>query len=137
MHRFTLPAATAVFVLGTFAVAQSQTKPKSKPVSKAIAATGIVVGAPRMSESPMEFDLRTQAGIYRVRPHSKMQMQGVRGGDKVRVYGRPLGLVIYGANVKLLQKKASDIAADYDQPRVERLDGKPTEGSQDKSVNIK
>ena len=134
LHRFTVPLAASALVLGTFALAQS--KP-GKPVSKPTTTVGIVVGAPRLTESPMEFDLRTRAGLYRVRPHSKTQMNEIRGGDQVRVYGSPLGLVIYNANVKLLKAKASDIADDYARPQVERLDGKPREGSQDKTVNIK
>ena len=128
-QRFTLPLATTALVMGTFALAQSQSEPKSKPV----AATGIVVGAPRTTDNAIEFDLRTAAGLYRVRPHSKTQMKEIRGGDKVRVFGRPLGKVIYGANVRLLQAKASDIADDYDRPAVERLDGEPREGAEDKS----
>lgn len=129
IQRFTLPFAASALVLGTFALAQSQ----SKPVSKPITATGIVVGAPRTTGKVTQFNLRTSLGIYQVRPHSKTQMQEVRGGDLVRVYGRPLGRVIYNANVKLLETKASDNPDDYAPPAIERLDGEPREGAQERS----
>ena len=127
------------------AVAQAQpaTAPKTEAPpttaaqAKPIAATGIVVGAPRtLDDGAMEFDLRTRAGLYRVRPHSMKQMEEIRGGDRIRVFGTPQGRVIYKANVRLLEAKASDIADDYDQPAVERLDGEPREGTQDRS-NVK
>ena len=105
-QRLTLPIAASALVLGTFALAQSQPS-KSKPVSAPITAIGIVVGAPYMTDNRMEFNLRTSAGLYRVRPHSKAQMKEIRGGDRIRAYGRPLGKVIYGANVKLLEARAS------------------------------
>ena len=130
-QRFTLPLATTALLMGTFAMAQAQ--PKSAPKSKAITATGIVVGAPRATD----FDFRTAAGLYRVKFHAKVNMKNIRGGDQVRVYGKPLGRVIYNANVRLLKAKASDIADDYSRPTVERLDGKPRVGSQQKDVNIK
>ena len=134
-QRFTLPILTSVTATALVAsIAVSQSQPAKGPQSKPVAATGIVVGAPRMlDEGAMEFDLRSASGLLRVRPHSKKQMEEIRGGDKVRVFGRPLGRVIYGANVRLLQAKASDIADDYDQPAVERLDGEPREGSEDRS----
>ena len=125
-QRISLPITTATLLFGLITLAPAQPKttaPKSQPVT----ATGIVVRAPRATD----FDLRTSARTYRVRFHSKTQMKDVRGGDRVRVYGRPLGLVIYDANVRLLEKKASDNAEDYDEPSVERLDGKPTKGSQE------
>ena len=130
-QRFTSSIAATALVLGTCAALQAQ--PKSAPKSKPVMATGIVVGAP----SAKDFQLRTPAGFYRVQFHSKVNMKEIRGGDQVRVFGRPLGRVIYDANVRLLRAKASDIADDYQEPSVERLDGKPTEGSQDKTVNIK
>lgn len=138
-QRFTFPlaatAAATALVLGAFALAPTtvRAQPKSNPKSTPVTATGIVVGAPSASE----FQLRTAAGFYRVKFHSKVNMKDVRGGDQVRVFGRPLGKVIYDANVRLLRAKASDIADDYTRPSVERLDGKPREGSQDKTVNIK
>ena len=121
--KFTLPLASAALVLGTFAVASAQ--PESAPKSKPVTATGIVVGAPSASE----FQLRTAAGFYRVKFHSKVNMKEIRGGDQVRVFGRPLGRVIYDANVRLLESKASDIADDYERTGPERADGTPIEGS--------
>ena len=116
-------------MLGTLAVAQAA--PKSNPVSKPVAATGIVVGAPGATE----FNLRTATGILRVRFHGKVNIKEIRGGDQVRVFGRPLGRVLYDSNVKLLRTKASDNPDDYSQPAVERLDGEPRRGSEEKTAN--
>ena len=121
--RFTLVLAAAALMGGALygvPAGRAQAQPKTTPVSKAIVATGIVVGAPRMND----FDLRTSAATYRVRFHSKSQMQNVQGGDRVRVYGKPLGLVITGANVRLLKKRASDIADDYDRQSVQKVGAK-------------
>ncbi len=128
--RFTFPLTATALVLGTFAMAPTlvQAQPKSNPKSKSVAATGIVAGAP----SATDFQLRTRAGIYRVKFHAKVNMKEIHGGDQVRVYGHPLGKVIYDANVRLLRAKASDSADDYDRPTVERLDGKPRMGANDK-----
>ena len=126
--KFTLPFASAALVLGTFAVAPAQ--PESAPKSKPVTATGIVVGAP----SAQDFQLRTAAGFYRIKFHSKVNMKEIRGGDLVRVFGRPLGRVIYDANVRLLEAKASDIADDYDRTGPESLDGTPRQGSEEKTV---
>lgn len=128
-QRLTFPLAGAALLLGTFSVAQA--KPKSNPVSRPITATGIVVGAPGATE----FQLRTTTGLLRVRFHGKVAIKGIRGGDQVRVYGRPLGRVLYDSNVRLLRAKASANAEDYSQPAVERLNGKPRRGSEEKTVN--
>lgn len=130
-QRFTFPLTATALVLGTFAMAQAQ--PKSNPKSKSVAATGIVAGAPGATD----FQLRTRAGIYRVKFHAKVNMKEIHGGDQVRIFGHPLGKVFYDANVRLLRAKASDSPDDYNRPAVERLDGKPREGANDKSVNIK
>ena len=123
IKRITFVLSMAAVLGGIFCAAptlKAQAQPKAAPVSKAITAIGIVVGAPRMSD----FDFRTSAATYRVRFHSKTQMQNVQGGDQVRVYGKPLGLVITGANVKLLKKRASDIADDYDRQSVQKVGDK-------------
>ena len=116
--RFTLPLTATALVLGTFAMAQTQ--PKSNPKSKSVAATGIVAGAP----SATEFQLRTRAGVYRVKFHSKVNIKEIHGGDQVRVFGHPLGRVFYDANVRLLNARASDSPDDYARPATERVDGK-------------
>lgn len=91
------------------------------PVSAPVMAQGIVAGAPGAEQ----FNLRTRTGILLVKPHSAALLKMVRGGDLVRVYGRPVGRFIYGANVRILQKKASNNAEDYQGPRVEKIDGNP------------
>ena len=120
---------TGTLVLGTFAVAQA--KPKSNPGSRPVAATGIVVGAPGATD----FQLRTATGLLRVRFHGKVNIKEIRGGDQVRVFGRPLGRVLYDSNVRLLRAKASNNPDDYSRPTVERLNGKPRRGSQERSGN--
>lgn len=130
-QRFPLALTATALVLSTFALAQAQ--PKSNPKSKSISATGIVAGAP----GDQDFQLRTAAGVYRVKFHAKVNMKEIHGGDQVRVFGHPLGKVIYDANVRLLRAKASNSPDDYNRPAVERLDGKPTVGANDKRVNIK
>ena len=129
--RFTLSLTATALVIGTFALSQAQ--PKSNPKSKSVAATGIVAGAP----SATEFQLRTSGGVYRVKFHAKVNMKEIQGGDQVRVFGHPLGRVFYDANVRLLRAKASNSPDDYSRPTVERLDGKPREGANDKGVNTR
>lgn len=128
-QRFTFSLATSALVLGSFAVAQA--KPKSNPVSRPVAATGIVVGAPGATD----FQLRTATGLLRVRFHGKVNIKEIRGGDQVRVFGRPLGRVLYDSNVRLLRTKASSNPDDYSRSAVERLDGKPRRGSEEKTAN--
>lgn len=84
----------------------SQPKPS---MARAITLTGIVAGAPQGGE----FFLRANGQTFRVKPLAKVGMKGIRGGDRVRVFGRPTGLRVNFANVRVLVSRASDNPSDY------------------------
>lgn len=89
---------------------QAQTRNKNLPsMARPIKLEGIVAPQP----SAKEFVMRANGETYRVRPLQKVGMSGVRGGDRVRVWGRPTGLIISYANVRVLASRASDAASDY------------------------
>ncbi len=94
--------------------AQAQTKmmPKMTPkttMAKPVALTGVVAG----NFTGREFTIRANGDSYRIRPLAKVLLKGVRGGDQVRVWGRPSGLTINYANVRVLQTGASSNPEDF------------------------
>lgn len=91
---------------GLIATSQAQPKPS---MAKPIGLTGIVAG----SFTGKEFLLRANGETYRVRPLAKVDLKKIRGGDQVRVWGRPTGLRINFANVRVLQVGASSNPTDY------------------------
>lgn len=78
-------------------------------MARPITLTGIVAGAPQNGE----FILRANGQTFRVKPLAKVSISGVRGGDRVRVFGRPTGLRVTFANVRVLVSRASDNPSDY------------------------
>ncbi|HEX8463888.1 MAG TPA: hypothetical protein VF627_04655 [Abditibacterium sp.] len=106
----------AMFALGiggaATANAQAQTQAPKSNLARAITLTGIVGGSPAAGE----FFLRANGETFRIKPLAKVGMSGVRGGDRVRVFGRPDGLIISSANVRVLTSRASDNASDYITP---------------------
>jgi hypothetical protein len=87
---------------------QTQAQPKPS-MAKPIKLTGIVAGAPANGE----FFLRANGQTFRVKPLAKVGISGVNGGDRVRVWGRPTGLRVNYANVRVLTSRASDNPTDY------------------------
>ena len=91
---------------------QAQPKKDSGPKSQPVAVTGIVAGAPQ----GREFNLRATGGqIWRINIHSGANLKNVRGGDRVRVFGKPLGTKLFYCNVRVLRRGASDSPDDYAQ----------------------
>lgn len=86
------------------ATVSAHAQPKSKPVT----VTGYVAGAPQATE----FNLRTNGEIWRVKSNASL-ISRVRGGDLVRVFGRPLGRLIHKANIRVLRPRASTTPEDY------------------------
>jgi hypothetical protein len=78
-------------------------------MAKPIRLTGIVAGAP----VGREFVLRANGETYRVRPLPEVSMTAIRGGDRVRVWGRPTGLRVNYANVRVVASRASSNPSDY------------------------
>ncbi len=102
-----------IVVLSTFLasaglISKSQAQPKPS-MAKPIGLVGIVAG----SFTGKEFLLRANGETYRVRPLGKVDLKRIRGGDQVRVWGRPTGLRINFANVRVLQIGASSNPTDY------------------------
>ena len=101
--------------LATFSASILQAQPKAKPgmakpsMAKPIGLTGTVAGA----FTGREFLLRANGQIYRVKPLSKVSLKGIKGGDSVRVWGRPTGLRVNYANVRLIQSSSSSEDSDY------------------------
>ena len=122
--RSIAPVCAAFVALGSWSLAQAP-KPVG-PANPPVAARGIVVGAPGANS----LNLRTSTGILIVKAHSMAQLKTVRGGDLVRVYGRPSGRFLTGANIRVLQRKASDNAEDYAGPRVEKVGGNSARATQ-------
>lgn len=99
-------------------IAQAQPKPA---MAKPIGITGIVAG----SFTGNEFVLRANGSTYRVRPLAKVAIKSIRGGDRVRVWGRPTGLRINYANVRVLQIGASSNPTDFNPAPNETIEKKP------------
>lgn len=104
--------------------AQAQTKPgTTKPnMAAPIGLTGIVAG----SFTGREFVLRANGTAYRVRPLAKVDLKSVRGGDQVRVWGRPSGLRINFANVRVVQRGASSDPTDFNPPPNQTIEKQAT-----------
>lgn len=106
-------ALTFALIAGAFSTPALQAKPKSsmaKPnMAKPIGLTGIVAG----SFTGREFLLHANGEIYRVKPLAKVSLRGIKGGDRVSVWGRPTGLRINFANVRVVQSGASSTPSDY------------------------
>ncbi len=100
-----IPLCCALLGFSATAV-RAQPKPS---MAKPIGLTGIVAG----SFTGREFLLRANGETYRVRPLAKVALSGIKGGDRVRVWGRPTGLRINFANVRVLVSAASDNPTDY------------------------
>lgn len=79
-------------------------------VARPITLTGIVAGAPQ----GREFFLRANRQIYRISTSPSVAMNTIRGGDRVRVFGIPTRLNLQRANVRVLQRRASDSPGDYE-----------------------
>ena len=105
-------AGLATVGLGAINTTEVEAQTARPSMARAITLTGIVGGAPMARE----FFLRANGETYRVQPLAKVGMSGVRGGDRVRVFGRPTGLIISHANVRVLTSRASDNASDYITP---------------------
>lgn len=93
---------------GAVLISTSQAQPKPS-MAKPIGLTGIVAG----SFTGREFLLRANGETYRVRPLAKVSLKSVRGGDRVRVWGRPTGLRINFANVRVVEANASTNPSDF------------------------
>ncbi|PQV65059.1 hypothetical protein B1R32_10266 [Abditibacterium utsteinense] len=93
---------------GAFSTSALRAQPKPS-MARPISLTGIIAG----SFMGREFLLRANGETYRVRPLAKVSLQGVKGGDRVRVWGRPTGLRVNFANVRVLTPRASSNPSDY------------------------
>lgn len=112
---FSTALLTSVALLST---AQAQPKPS---MARPIGLIGTVAG----SFTGNEFLLRANGETYRVRPLAKVALKSIRGGDRVRVWGRPTGLRINYANVRVLQVGASGNPSDYNPAPNETIEKKP------------
>ena len=70
---------------------------------------GIVNGSPKTDQ----FLLSANDQVYQVHPLATIKMDKIVGGDRVRVFGRADGMIITGANVRLLGQRASNSADAY------------------------
>lgn len=120
MKTLKLIASSALFAsLALVSNAQAQTKPG---MAKPIGLVGIVAG----SFSGPEFILRANGQTYRVRPLSTVALKSIRGGDRVRVWGRLSGLRLNYANVRVLQVSASSNPTDFNPAPNETVEKKPS-----------
>ncbi len=120
MKNLKLIASSALFAgLALVSYAQAQPKPS---MAKPIRLVGIVAG----SFNGPEFLLHANSQTYRVRPLSTVALKSIRGGDQVRVWGRPTGLRINYANVRVLQVGASSNPTDYNPAPGETVEKQPT-----------
>lgn len=111
MLKTTLFAGVLLAALSV-STAKAQPKKDAGPKSKPVTVNGIVAGAPQ----GREFNLRAAGGqIWRINIHSGANLKNVRGGDQVRVFGKPLGSTLYYCNVRVLRRGASDTPDDYAQ----------------------
>ncbi|RYG69541.1 hypothetical protein EON80_09595 [bacterium] len=113
-HLSLLALPIAISALAT----QSQAEPKPS-MAKPIKLTGIVAGSPNGGE----FFLRANGQTFSVKPLAKVGTSGIRGGDRVRVWGRPTGLRVNYANVRVLTSRASDNPTDYNPAAGQTIDG--------------
>lgn len=121
MKTSLLTLALASLALAPFIPASQaqQTKKNLPSMAKPIKLTGIVAGTP----SGGEFFLRANGQTFRVKPLPEVSMKGIRGGDRVRVWGRPTGLRVTFANVRVLVSRASDNPNDYNPAPGQTIDG--------------
>lgn len=97
-----------VAVLAALPLSSVRAQPKPG-MARAVTLTGLVAGTPQDGQ----FFLRANGETYRVRPLPEVNLSSIAGGDRVRVFGRPTGLRINYANVRVLQQRASDNPTDY------------------------
>ena len=102
-HKLFLFALLGSSVLGAQGFAQT------KNVSKAVSVTGIVAGSPKGKG----FLMRVRGQIYRVTVLPKVSLANVQGGDRVRVWGIPTRQNLQRANVRVIQKSASNNPDDF------------------------
>jgi hypothetical protein len=105
MNRYQISIFSALLGAATLSATAHHLQAQTRP-SKL---TGTVAGQPM----GREFIMRANGETYRVRPLGKVSMTGIRGGDRVRVWGRPTGLVVSFANVRVLSSGASSSPTDY------------------------
>ena len=102
---------------------QSGSTPEMRMYNSAVV-TGIIVGDPANGEMLV----RARNGIfYRVRPHSGINLNEMRGGDRVRIFGNLRQQMLDGAGVRVLQRRYSSYAGDYGR-RYATLTGNVTRG---------
>jgi hypothetical protein len=110
----------SAFVASLSLISTTQAQPKPS-MARPIGLTGIVAG----SFTGNEFILRANGATYRVRPLAKVAIRSIRGGDRVRVWGRPTGLRINYANVRVLQVGASSNPEDFDPAPNQTVESQP------------
>lgn len=114
MNRLPFAALSTLLAAATLSATSqqalhAQNKKNLPSMARPIKLVGIVAGQPM----GREFYLRSNGQTFRVHPLDKVSLIGVQGGDSVRVWGRPTGLRVNFANVRVLVSRASTNPSDY------------------------